>query len=112
MDSGSGDDDHHHNNNNDNNNNNDSGDNDDRNDDDDDDNDIVGPTTGAIAVAASRHITRVSRVEGASQVVQNAQLDKNGRNTIYVPPSLSTTENYMKALIFLWKYQWRLSGIL
>ncbi|KAI7821926.1 hypothetical protein BC939DRAFT_200180 [Gamsiella multidivaricata] len=45
-------------------------------------------------------------------VVQNAQLDKNGRNTIYVPPSLSTTENYMKALIFLWKYQWRLSGIL
>ncbi|KAI7831721.1 hypothetical protein BC939DRAFT_148143 [Gamsiella multidivaricata] len=81
------------------------GDNDDSTDDGDDDNDIAGPTTGAVAIAASRHIIRISRVEGALQVIQNAQLDKNSRNTIYVPPSLSTAENYVKAHIFLWKYQ-------
>ncbi|KAI7831810.1 hypothetical protein BC939DRAFT_498772 [Gamsiella multidivaricata] len=97
RDNGSDDDDHT------NNNSDDNGDNDDSSDGGDDDNDPAGPTTGAVAIAASRHITKISRVERASQVVQNAQLDKNGRNTIHVPPSLSTMENYMKALTFLWK---------
>ncbi|KAI7819401.1 hypothetical protein BC939DRAFT_263852 [Gamsiella multidivaricata] len=89
RDNGSDDDDHN------NNGDDDNGDNDDSSGDDDDDNGIVGPTTGAVAVAASRRIITIPRVEGASQVVQNAELDKNGRSTI--PPSLSTAQNYMKS---------------
>ncbi|KAG0368119.1 hypothetical protein BGZ54_002642 [Gamsiella multidivaricata] len=73
RDNGSDDDDHN------NNGDDDNGDNDDSSGDDDDDNGIVGPTTGAVAVAASRRIITIPRVEGASQVVQNAGLDKNGR---------------------------------
>ncbi|KAG0304649.1 hypothetical protein BGZ99_002328, partial [Dissophora globulifera] len=74
------------------------------NDDDDDEGSAVGTSADASA-AFPKTLSRVSEDERPSKIVQNSQLDKSGRGTIFVPVSLGTSENYRKALVIVWSYQ-------